>query len=138
MDFAETKSFVILFSYDLSLDTTKINLIDKRSLFISPSQTIKLYREVTHIQAIKINRKSIEIILIKETPFKWYSLQGPEKIKETRQNKEEEEEEEENNDIIHVLSRIYENGDENTRRAMEKSLIESKGTELSTNWEDKK
>lgn len=140
MEFAETKTSVFLFLYDNSIDTSRISLNNPKSLFITPYKSIDLYKEVTHIQKIKVHTKCVEIILVKKVPSKWYTLSGPENIDEKKQEQKVVEENDitQDDDIMKVLSKIYQNGDENTRRAMEKSFIESDGTVLSTNWEDVK
>ncbi|CAL8099676.1 unnamed protein product [Orchesella dallaii] len=46
------------------------------------------------------------------------------------------EEEEPDEDINSLFAKIYNSGDENTKRAMIKSMQESNGTVLSTNWEE--
>ncbi|PVU97687.1 hypothetical protein BB561_000402 [Smittium simulii] len=43
---------------------------------------------------------------------------------------------EENSDLSSLFSKIYRDADDDTRRAMMKSYIESNGTTLSTNWKD--
>lgn len=46
------------------------------------------------------------------------------------------EENEKDDGITALFQKIYATGDENVRRAMNKSFIESNGTVLSTNWND--
>jgi len=46
------------------------------------------------------------------------------------------EEEEPDEDVNSLFAKIYNSGDENTKRAMMKSMQESNGTVLSTNWEE--
>jgi len=49
---------------------------------------------------------------------------------------ESQEKDDPDSDINSLFSKIYSSGDENTRRAMIKSMQESGGTVLSTNWEE--
>jgi len=46
------------------------------------------------------------------------------------------EEEEPDDDVNSLFAKIYNSGDESTKRAMMKSMQESNGTVLSTNWEE--
>ncbi|OTF82033.1 suppressor of G2 allele of SKP1-like protein [Euroglyphus maynei] len=48
----------------------------------------------------------------------------------------EKEDEQEEGGVEDLFRRIYSTGDENLRRAMNKSFVESNGTVLSTNWND--
>jgi len=49
---------------------------------------------------------------------------------------EKQEKEDPDADVNSLFSRIFESGDDNTRKAMMKSMQESGGTVLSTNWEE--
>lgn len=46
------------------------------------------------------------------------------------------EENAEENDVNSFFQKLYKDADENTKRAMMKSYIESNGTSLSTNWDE--
>lgn len=50
--------------------------------------------------------------------------------------KEVEKEEEENGSVDELFKKIYSQSDEATRKAMNKSFLESGGTVLSTNWNE--
>ncbi|KAI1640690.1 SGS domain-containing protein [Biscogniauxia mediterranea] len=51
---------------------------------------------------------------------------------------DEEDEEKEEGDVNTFFQKLYKNADEDTRRAMMKSYVESNGTSLSTNWAEAK
>lgn len=57
-----------------------------------------------------------------------------EKTRYTPEQLSEEEEQSEDKDILTFFREIYENSDEDTRRAMMKSFVESQGKVLSTDW----
>jgi suppressor of G2 allele of SKP1 len=147
IEFAETKSSVILFVYDEVPNLSKVSLINSSTLYITDKIRIKLYKNIRQIQNVSKHHKYVEIVLVKDQPCKWYTVNGPseeEKKEEIKNMKKEKKKkpvvhyEGEEEEILNLLSKIYQNGDENTKRAMEKSFIESQGTVLSTNWEDVK
>lgn len=143
IEFAETKSSAIIFVYDEVPDLSKICLLNSFKLYITDKIIIKLYKNVRQIQNVSKHHKYIEIVLVKDEKCKWHSLYGPpnEEKKEEKKikiKKEKPEVQYEEEDIMRLLSKIYQNGDENTKRAMEKSILESQGTVLSTYWEDVK
>lgn len=49
---------------------------------------------------------------------------------------DDEEQEEQGGDVLGFFQKIFAGADEDTRRAMMKSYVESGGTSLSTNWKD--
>jgi len=87
--------------------------------------------------------KAIENIksLITSTKKKYYAKRGPRtKWVDADIDKEFEElqKAEASNDVNKFFSQLYQNADLDTRRAMEKSMAESNGTVLTTNWTDVK
>ncbi|KAI4291123.1 suppressor of G2 allele of SKP1 [Pancytospora philotis] len=85
----------------------------------------------------------VELSLQKESPAKWYTIAGP-VAQEPRQaavdaeEPDAKEEEKPADSLMQVLCDVYAGGDSDVRRAMNKSLLESGGTVLSTNWKDVK
>ncbi|KAF9761942.1 Protein SGT1 like protein [Nosema granulosis] len=145
MDFAETKDKVFIFLYNTEVDDAYME--DRVTLVIKPIKSIMLYRPVDPEVTIKRSESKVEIVLKKREPIKWYTINGPKVKPEYKFKKKEKKEydfctEEDKNivqeDAFSMISRIYDISDENVRRAMEKSFIESEGTVLSTDWEDVK
>lgn len=95
----------------------------------------------------KVYGTKVEITLVKKEPGKWASLEGnaapstealayPSSAKKavnwSNFNVKDEEEPEE------FFSKLYKDVDDDTRRAMMKSYVESNGTVLTTNWSEAK
>ncbi|PVV01474.1 hypothetical protein BB560_004110 [Smittium megazygosporum] len=100
-----------------------------------------------------IKSTKIEVKLAKTDPRHWKSLEADLKtittapanqetaplgsgLSKKQLDKELEAMQEENNDLTALFAKIYKDGDDDTRRAMMKSYIESNGTSLSTNWKE--
>jgi len=101
--------------------------------------------------ASKVLSTKIEIRLRKDAGGHWPFLEATNKDKDFKpsypssskkkfdwdkveKDIEKQEKEDPDADVNSLFSRIYESGDENTRKAMIKSMQESGGTVLSTNW----
>ncbi|EQB61091.1 sgs domain containing protein [Vairimorpha apis BRL 01] len=138
IEFAESKTKVFLFFYNENI--TNIELVNEKLLKVD-SNHIDLFKEIINIENIIKTKYKTEIVLIKKYPTKWYTLNGPKqsynKIKFLK-HKDDDDVENQECDVLDVLSRIYQNSDDDTRRAMEKSFVESGGKVLSTNWKDVK
>jgi len=99
----------------------------------------------------KVTKTKIEVQMRKDTVLQWPALEAV-KLKEVApsypsssknkkdwgkvEKKIEEEIKDDENDINSLFAKIYSSGDENTKRAMMKSMQESGGTVLSTNWSE--
>lgn len=145
-DFVETKEKVFLTFFkprtnkgqqDPFYENPKIEMQDSKTVAFN-SETIPLFAPVT-LDHIDSTQYKIEIVLTKDTPARWNGIDGKpcsievnEKIYETVENEVQEK------TIMDVLKSIYEKGDSSVKKAMNKSLEESAGTVLSTNWEDVK
>lgn len=145
-DFVETKEKVFLTFFkpltskdqqDPFYENPKIEMQDNKTVAFN-SETIPLFAPVT-LDHIDSTQYKIEIVLLKDTPARWNGIDGKppsievnEKIYETLENEVQE------STIMDVLKSIYEKGDLSVKKAMDKSLEESAGTVLSTNWEDVK
>lgn len=143
-EFGETNEEIILTFYKQpikgkqpELDNPDIKLKDPRTLIFNDF-TINLFKPVNKlVYPYENTRYKLEITLIKEIPERWNSIDGKEShydINELVYSKEEEESKEPQN-MTDLFTRIYQKGDDNTKRAMNKSLEESKGTVLNTNWD---
>jgi suppressor of G2 allele of SKP1 len=94
-------------------------------------------------ESLKVDtgRVKIEIVLAKVAPVNWPRIEAEEGAtavlyEKWRQVKLPKEEEEKNDGLDHFLQKIYKDASPDARRAMMKSIVESQGTVLSTNWED--
>jgi suppressor of G2 allele of SKP1 len=90
---------------------------------------------------VETGRVKIEIILAKVAPINWPRVEAEESATAVLYEKWQKvpvpkEEEEKNDGLDHFLQKIYKDASPEARRAMMKSIVESQGTVLSTNWED--
>jgi suppressor of G2 allele of SKP1 len=86
-------------------------------------------------------RVKIEIVLAKEAAVNWPRVEADESATVAlyeRWNKVQlpKEEEDKAEGLDHFLQKIYKDASPEAQRAMMKSITESQGTVLSTNWED--
>ncbi len=135
-DFLELKDNVI-FTFYTSPKETKIvtpELLDSTTLLYN--DVIKLEAPVSLVE-IKRCKYKVEVILKKQKPGKWKTNKSVNNtIIRNYDAIDNETNENVNRDIYDILSDIYAKGDDNVKRAMNKSMIESKGTILSTNWNE--
>lgn len=147
-DFAETNDKVYLTFYkppkakiqlDSIFNNPKIEMPDSKTIIIN-TEIINLFASA-HLKNIELNDFKLEIVLIKEIPKRWNGIDGKkpkieinDKIYERMPLKNEGSE----SSMIDIFKNIYENGDDSVKRAMNKSLNESAGTVLSTDWESVK
>jgi len=115
-------------------------------------ETIKLYQPINPSAcSFKVLSTKIEIRLRKLEASHWPALEAAKKPEELKpcyptssKNKKDwgkvekqlEQENPEDEDVNSLFAKIFASGDENTRRAMMKSMQESGGTVLSTNWDE--
>jgi suppressor of G2 allele of SKP1 len=92
---------------------------------------------------LKIDQGKVktELVLLKEAPLNWPRVEAEEGANVAlyeRWNKVQlpKEEEDKAEGIDHFLKKIYKDASPEAQRAMIKSITESQGTVLWTNWED--
>lgn len=113
--------------------------------------SIKLFNKVVSDSLkFQLSAKKVEITLTKATKSQWKSLeQQDEKANNNNNNKfdfiskfidsdDDADKDENDGSADAFFQKIYANADDDTRRAMMKSFVESNGTTLNTNWEDVK
>lgn len=144
-DFSETQDRIFLTFYkpprDKSLggfvDSPRIELQDPRTLVFN-SEKISLHAPVRMHGVVNTDYKT-EVSLCKEMPSKWGSIDGHVDVPRAREGVyDAPAEEQSETSLMNLLKGIYAKGDEDVKRAMNKSLEESGGTILSTNWNDVK
>lgn len=134
-DFSETRTSVTLTFYippHGSADPA-VELADPRTLCYGGERLV-LGRAVHSPRVERLGRR-VEVTLEKEASGKWYSL-GAESGRVAVAETGAEQEDEEAQDLMGLLSKIYSSGNDDVRRAMNKSLYESGGTVLSTDWDE--
>ncbi|KAI5169761.1 suppressor of G2 allele of SKP1 [Pancytospora epiphaga] len=139
-DFLETAEQVTLTFYiPPSMKNVPSFKLKDSSILYCDDIPLHLYRPVSHPR-ITHTQYFVELVFEKKMPGRWYSLFGP--TAEVRKNLDalekatDAELRSDPGDLFNILCNIYSNGSDDVRRAMNKSLAESKGTVLSTNWSD--
>lgn len=145
-DFSETQEKVFLTFYkppksrisaNSFVDDPKIELVDASTLLFN-SEKIDLYAPVCMHAIVDTDYKT-EISLTKKVPAKWSSIDGRVDIPKPRDGVYDVPKEDQSEmSLMDLFRDIYAKGDEDIKRAMNKSLEESGGTVLSTNWNDVK
>lgn len=138
--FTETLGHVTLTFY-ISPRMEKAPLFELKdpSTLSCDGKPLKLYRPV-HPPRIRHTHYFIELIFEKQKPKRWYSVSGPStnirKKLDELERAADADMRTESGDLYSVLCDIYAGGSDDVRRAMNKSMEESNGTVLSTNWAD--
>ncbi|KAI5148936.1 hypothetical protein ENBRE01_0629 [Enteropsectra breve] len=135
-DFRETKGTITLVFYTKpgSNEAQEIKLIDETTVEAN-GQQIKLYKPVRDLQT-KIFAKYVEAQMTKEKSESWYSYNGKKSDVAPKMSPYEnlETPSQADQDMMEVIQNIYKNGNDEVKKAMDKSFLESKGTVLSTDW----
>lgn len=138
---------------DVRVDFTSDSLTVEVKL---PTETFERKLKLAHEinpkdSSFKVLKSKLEIRLRKTSAVHWSSLEAksvpePEKpaypTSSTKKHdwdkleKELDQEAEESQGVQDIFKKIYSEGSEEVRRAMNKSFMESSGTVLSTNWGD--
>lgn len=143
-----TTVFIDIFAKNTDPDTVSVQL-DGSQLFVhigSENMNFKLSQRCSSV-SYKLSAIKLSIELSKSSPGEWKSLEDngsaqPNNSKnyptsaKSSSNWDQIDDEEQSNDVQVFLKKIYDQADEDTRRAMLKSMTESGGTVLSTNWSD--
>lgn len=134
-DFIETNETVILTFYIAPNEKEIITpeLVDSKLLLYKTK--IELFEPVSLLD-IKKSKYKIEVFLKKKNPILWHSITGEKKVSIIKSDICYNDVSEKTTDMYDVLSDIYVKGDDDVKKAMKKSMIESNGTVLSTNWKE--
>jgi len=81
---------------------------------------------------LKVHECKIEAVLEKTGGGKWGDLVPVEKSFERNREIEQPEEEASNDPVLDMFRKVYENASDDAKREMNRSFVESKGTELRT------
>lgn len=129
-DWYETSTEVYIVFYLQTASTFKYEI--QGQSFISKPLTFELpYAIETH--KIEFHANKVEVILTKAKQIKWDKLVEPNKYTEQKFDIGEVAEDEEV-DLEKWLCDIYSKGNDDQKRAMNKSILESQGTVLSSAW----
>lgn len=135
--FAETHSQVFLTFYKPPKERNETPSIELKNptTLLYKSQEISLFAPVK-ISKIEHSAYKTEVILTKETSSKWNSIDGKIEMPVVNEEIYKEEKTGSPESLVDLFREIYSNGDDNVKKAMNKSLIESNGTVLNTNWNE--
>lgn len=136
----KTSSDADAFDYELLIDLSE-DIIPQESRFtILPTKLeVKMKKGVLGRNWTSLEKDGKETKIEEETrqyPTSAKKTIDWSKIEADVKQAEEEEKEEGDAAVQKLFQKIYADADEDTRRAMNKSFVESKGTCLSTNWSE--
>nr|BAN20545.1 chaperone binding protein [Riptortus pedestris] len=153
LDWYQTETQVVLSVLAKNIDSDKLSIIfgdseiDLRIVFkdgMEHNQTIHLYHDIVSSGCtFKVLSTKIEMKLPKKLGLHWPSLEKEVKLqpKKTERNwdkvvSEIEDDKLEGEAVLNALfQKIYNEGSDEVKKAMNKSFLESGGTELNTNWD---
>lgn len=137
-DFIETRDTITLVFYKGPREDNHLEFILKDpTTCVYGEQLIKLYMPV-HTPVIVSNKYKREVTLRKVEQVRWSSVNGPSRQKIIVDSRAYSKEEQKPSSLMDMLRNIYERSPSDVKKAMNKSMSESGGTVLSTNWEDVK
>lgn len=144
-DFSETNEVVFLTFYKApkeagnSKNEIPVISLKNETTLVYNNEEISLFAPVEYLTLNSDSNLKTEVSLKKKTSKKWNSIDGNVgKVIVHDEIYKEEPEDRDKMDLMNLFKDLYSKGDENTKRAMNKSLEESAGTVLSTNWESVK
>lgn len=137
-EYWETRTTITLVFYkDKNKEEYEEFMLENNRKAVYGNIEIELYKGV-HTPEINKRKHACEVRLTKEEAVRWHTLSGPQANRKEDKPIYEKEEKKKEKGIMEMLTNIYENADGDTKRAMNKSIIESRGTVLSTNWDEVK
>lgn len=133
-DYYETKQTMVVVIY--TKDEIKVELNNKnlKIIITDEEKLINLYDFVDSYSVTDYPHKH-EIILKKIKEENWGCLEQKKEFKPKEYNIQVSDDEDKDS-IMNFLQKVYANADDDTKRAMNKSFIESKGKVLNTKWDD--
>ncbi|KAF7682852.1 Protein SGT1 [Astathelohania contejeani] len=135
-EYFETREYIVIIYKNK--DKLEPKLISETELLLYENAIIRFPKGIINPpESIVYKDDSTEIKLKKKIPERWGDWNRAVKKPEFRFDLDPvSEEDEEATDAMGLLMKIYENADEETRKAMNKSIVESNGTVLSTDWRE--
>lgn len=135
-DWYETPEFVYIIFYLKANDQNLFTYAITDNKFISPFLSFT-FREQIKDHTLLRDKYKVQVRVTKNEHKRWVKLYEHEDIyKIGKFDFDYEEEREEETDIGNFFTKLYSNANDNVKRAMDKSISESKGTVLTTCWSD--
>jgi suppressor of G2 allele of SKP1 len=153
LEYYQTDAKMVVTLFERNLEEAKVNVMcEPKKLKVTAGEKVllntSLYGEVLSNEVVySVKPRKVEITLKKKENKHWDALEDKRKDEEDAKKaalsdkwssmiQEVEKEEEESKDVQGLFQKIFQNCDDDAKRAMLKSYTESKGTVLSTNWSE--